>query len=107
MDLLMRRTVLALALAAGCVPDLDSDTSRVSAPRVLAARRRVRFSSLPTLSDAGVLSREQLAGLVKLVDAGELRVDIAARVPLADLPAVHADAAAGKLPSGKTIVLAA
>ena len=37
---------------------------------------------------------------------GELRVDVADRVPLAELPALHADAAAGAL-SGKVVVLAA
>jgi NADPH:quinone reductase-like Zn-dependent oxidoreductase len=47
---------------------------------------------------------EQLARLVALVDRGELRIDIAQRVPLAELPAVHAQAAAGAL-TGKVIVL--
>jgi NADPH:quinone reductase-like Zn-dependent oxidoreductase len=47
-----------------------------------------------------------LAQLVALVDSGKLRVDIARRVPLADLPALHAEAAAGPI-SGKAIVLPA
>ncbi|MEV6508404.1 NADP-dependent oxidoreductase [Streptomyces sp. NPDC051642] len=47
---------------------------------------------------------EQLSHLVELVDQGELRVDVARRVPLAELPALHADAAAGALPSGKVVV---
>ena len=47
---------------------------------------------------------DQLSQLVALVDRGELRVDVAQRVPLAELPAVHAQAAAGALP-GKVIVL--
>ncbi|HWO60693.1 MAG TPA: NADP-dependent oxidoreductase [Umezawaea sp.] len=47
---------------------------------------------------------EQLARLVALVDGGDLRVDVARRVPLADLPALHAEAAAGAL-SGKVVVL--
>ena len=34
---------------------------------------------------------EQLSQLVALVDGGELRVDVAQRVPLAELPAVHAE----------------
>ena len=38
---------------------------------------------------------EQLSRLVAMVDRGELRVDVAERVPLAELPAVHAKAAAG------------
>jgi NADPH:quinone reductase-like Zn-dependent oxidoreductase len=33
--------------------------------------------------------------LVALVDSGELRVDVAQRVPLAELPAVHTQAAKG------------
>jgi NADPH:quinone reductase-like Zn-dependent oxidoreductase len=48
----------------------------------------------------------QLAHLVELVDRGELRVDVAERVPLAELPAVHAKAATGELP-GKVVVLPA
>jgi NADPH:quinone reductase-like Zn-dependent oxidoreductase len=47
---------------------------------------------------------EQLARLVDLVDRGELRIDIAQRVTLAELPAVHVQAAAGTL-TGKVIVL--
>ncbi|WBU37491.1 NADP-dependent oxidoreductase [Homoserinibacter sp. YIM 151385] len=50
--------------------------------------------------------RAQLAELVALVDAGELRVEIAERVPLAELPAVHARAAVGAV-HGKVIALPA
>lgn len=49
---------------------------------------------------------EQLAGLVALVDAGELTVDIARRVPLSELPAIHAEAAAGRL-HGKVVAVPA
>ena len=49
---------------------------------------------------------DQLARLVAMVDGGELRVDVADRVPLAELAALHADAAAGAL-SGKVVVLTA
>jgi NADPH:quinone reductase-like Zn-dependent oxidoreductase len=48
----------------------------------------------------------QLAELVARVDRGELRVDIAEHVPLTELPAVHARAAAGTL-TGKIILLPA
>ncbi|MCA2211371.1 NADP-dependent oxidoreductase [Jidongwangia harbinensis] len=48
--------------------------------------------------------RDQLAGLVSDVDAGRLRIGIAERVPLADLAALHARAAAGTLPAGKVTV---
>jgi NADPH:quinone reductase-like Zn-dependent oxidoreductase len=45
----------------------------------------------------------QLAELVARVDAGELKIDVAERRPLADLAAVHDQAAAGKL-ADKTIL---
>jgi NADPH:quinone reductase-like Zn-dependent oxidoreductase len=61
--------------------------------------RGVRGIDLFVRSDA-----EQLSHLVELVDRGELRVEVARRVPLAELPALHADAAAGALPSGKVVV---
>jgi NADPH:quinone reductase-like Zn-dependent oxidoreductase len=63
--------------------------------------RGVRAVGVFVRSDA-----DQLAHLVALVDRGELRVDVAERVPLAELPEVHAKAAAGAL-SGKVIVLPA
>jgi len=47
----------------------------------------------------------QPAELVALVDGGELRVDVADRAPLAELPAVHAAASSGGLP-GKVVVVA-
>jgi NADPH:quinone reductase-like Zn-dependent oxidoreductase len=62
--------------------------------------RGVRGIDLFVRSDAGQLSR-----LVELVDSGELRVDVGERVPLAELPAVHARAAAGTL-AGKVVVVA-
>jgi NADPH:quinone reductase-like Zn-dependent oxidoreductase len=60
--------------------------------------RGVRGIDLFVRSDAG-----QLAALV---DRGELRVDVAERVPLAELPDVRARAASGAL-RGKVVVLAA
>src|SRR5690348_17089723 len=60
--------------------------------------RGVRTVRVYVRSDAG-----QLAGLVDRVDAGDLKIDVAERRPLADLPAVHDQAAAGQL-SGKTIL---
>ncbi|NEC48356.1 NADP-dependent oxidoreductase [Actinospica acidiphila] len=48
----------------------------------------------------------QLAHLVELVDGGDLRVEVARRLPLDGLPALHADAAAGALPGGKIVVTA-
>jgi NADPH:quinone reductase-like Zn-dependent oxidoreductase len=68
-------------------------------PAPVDEERGVRGVNLFVRSDA-----EQLSRLVALVDSGELRVDVAQRVPLAELPAVHAQAATGALP-GKVIVL--
>jgi NADPH:quinone reductase-like Zn-dependent oxidoreductase len=48
---------------------------------------------------------DQLADLVARVNTGELLIDVAERVALADLPALHARAGAGALP-GKVVVLA-
>ena len=62
--------------------------------------RGVRGIDLFVRSDAA-----QLAELVGRVDRGELRVEVAERVPLAELPALHARAASGALP-GKVVVLA-
>jgi NADPH:quinone reductase-like Zn-dependent oxidoreductase len=63
--------------------------------------RDVRAVGVFVRSDA-----EQLSRLVAMVDRGELRVDVAERVPLAELPLVHAKAATGALP-GKVVVLPA
>lgn len=73
-------------------------------PAVVAAGdegRGVRVVGVFARSDA-----EQLGQLVALVDRGELRVEVAERVALADLPVVHARAEAGGL-SGKVVVIVA
>jgi NADPH:quinone reductase-like Zn-dependent oxidoreductase len=49
---------------------------------------------------------DHLAALVKLVDAGAVRVDVAVPRPLADLAAVHREAETGRLP-GKTVLVPA
>jgi NADPH:quinone reductase-like Zn-dependent oxidoreductase len=61
--------------------------------------RGVRGVDLYVNSDA-----KQLSELVTRVDRGELTVDVAQRVPLSELPAVHAAAAAGTL-HGKVVVV--
>ncbi|MFF8545030.1 NADP-dependent oxidoreductase [Streptomyces werraensis] len=61
--------------------------------------RDVRGIDLFVRSDA-----DQLAQLVALIDRGELRVDVAERVPLAELPALHARASEGAV-HGKAIVV--
>ena len=60
--------------------------------------RGVRAVGVFVRSDA-----EQLSELVAMVDRGELRVDVAERVPLAELADVHARAAAGEL-HGRVVV---
>ncbi|MGO4533820.1 NADP-dependent oxidoreductase [Leifsonia sp. 2MCAF36] len=61
--------------------------------------RGVRASTVFVLPN-----RERLAELVSLVDAGELTVEVTRRIQLTELPALHAEAAAGPI-TGKVIVL--
>ncbi|PPF77341.1 NADPH:quinone reductase [Subtercola sp. Z020] len=49
-------------------------------------------------------NRARLAELVSLVDDGQLTVEVTRRIPLAELPALHAEASAGRV-SGKVIVI--
>jgi NADPH:quinone reductase-like Zn-dependent oxidoreductase len=46
----------------------------------------------------------QLTALVKLIDAGAVRIDVAASRPLADLASVHRDAESGRT-RGKIILI--
>jgi NADPH:quinone reductase-like Zn-dependent oxidoreductase len=50
-------------------------------------------------------NRDRLTEMVSLVDAGELIVEVSRRIPLAELPALHAEASQGRV-AGKVIVLA-
>jgi len=61
--------------------------------------RGVRAATVFVLPD-----RERLAELVALVDQGALTVEVTRRIPLAELPALHAEGAAGRI-AGKVIVL--
>ncbi|WIE56086.1 NADP-dependent oxidoreductase [Curtobacterium sp. MCBD17_003] len=61
--------------------------------------RGVRASTVFVLPN-----RERLAELVSLVDDGALTVEVTRRIPLSDLPALHAEAEAGRI-AGKVIVL--
>ena len=61
--------------------------------------RRVRAATVFVLPN-----RNRLAELVSLVDDGALTVEVTRRIPLTDLPALHAEAAAGRI-AGKVIVL--
>ncbi|QZQ54744.1 NADP-dependent oxidoreductase [Curtobacterium sp. TC1] len=49
-------------------------------------------------------NRERLTELVALVDDGALTVEVTRRIPLAELPALHTEGAAGRI-AGKVIVL--
>jgi NADPH:quinone reductase-like Zn-dependent oxidoreductase len=71
-------------------------------------------TTFPDLDDAGrgvrtvkVFARSdgsQLAKLVARANAGDLRIEVADRRPLADLAAVHDQAVAGRL-VGKTVLI--
>ena len=63
------------------------------------ADRDVRSAVVFVRSDAA-----RLAELVGLVDSGDLHLEVTRRIPLAELPALHAEAAAGRI-AGKVIVV--
>jgi D-arabinose 1-dehydrogenase-like Zn-dependent alcohol dehydrogenase len=63
------------------------------------AARDVRSTVVFVRSDA-----EKLAELIELVDSGDLTVEVTRRIPLEELPALHAEAAAGRI-AGKVIVI--
>jgi NADPH:quinone reductase-like Zn-dependent oxidoreductase len=102
--------------------DVLLNLARVSPEELAALAARVRpggvvVNTVPTLRTpaddgrgvraVGVFVRsdvEQLSRLVALVDRGELRADVAERVPLAELAEVHAKSATGDL-SGKVVVV--
>jgi NADPH:quinone reductase-like Zn-dependent oxidoreductase len=65
------------------------------------AGRSVRAATVFVLPN-----RDRLAELVSLVDQGALHVEVTRRIPLTELPALHKEAAAGRI-SGKVIVLPA
>lgn len=48
-------------------------------------------------------NRHRLGELVSLVDSGALQVEVTRRIPLTELPALHAEAAAGRI-AGKVVV---
>jgi NADPH:quinone reductase-like Zn-dependent oxidoreductase len=71
------------------------------------------FMATPSDEDRGVLAAtvfvhpnlDRLTKLVSLVDDGALTVEVTRRIPLSELPALHAEGAAGRI-AGKVIVLA-
>ncbi|WP_106814824.1 NADP-dependent oxidoreductase [Microbacterium timonense] len=74
-----------------------STTPRVTTPG--DEQRSVRAATIYVHPDAAVL-----AELVGLIDSGDLRVDIAERVPLEELPELHRRADAGEV-HGKVVVV--
>ncbi len=86
--------LVALVRSGGVVV---STTAWMPAPADEA--RGVRSSVVFVRDDAA-----QLARIVSLVDSGELRVEVARRVPLTELASIHEQSAAGTL-RGKVIVL--
>lgn len=88
-------TALAARVRDGGV--VVSTTPMVATPGDEA--RGVRAETIFVHPDAGVLRR-----LVDLVDSGDLRVEIAGRVPLSELPALHERAEAGQV-HGKVVVV--
>jgi NADPH:quinone reductase-like Zn-dependent oxidoreductase len=76
----------------------DGGTFLSTIPGPVTARDSVRTVQVFVRSDAA-----ELAGLVARVDAGDLKIHVAQRRPLADLAAVHHEADAGRL-AGKTIL---
>jgi len=95
---LVRTSAEETARLAGLTADGGAFVS-TTFPDLDDAGRGVRVVSVFARSDA-----TQLAGLVARVDAGDLQVDVAQLRPLADLAAVHDEAAAGKL-AGKAILI--
>jgi NADPH:quinone reductase-like Zn-dependent oxidoreductase len=69
-------------------------------PSIQDPGRGIRVVSVYLRTDAA----GQLASLAARVDTGQLKIHVAARRPLTDLPAVHDEAVTGQLP-GKTILI--
>src|SRR5204863_413126 len=86
------------AVVAGLTADGGAFVS-TTFPELDDAGRGVRVVSVVARSDAG-----QLAGLAGRINAGDLRIDVAQRLPLTELAAVHDQAVAGRLP-GKTVLI--
>ena len=101
---------VVLNLAPVAAPELNTLAALVHAGGILLSTvptampeetSGVRAVTVFARSDA-----DQLARLAAMVDAGELHVDVAERLPLSELSAVHARSDAGTLP-GKVVLLPA
>ncbi|MQA32131.1 NADP-dependent oxidoreductase [Modestobacter roseus] len=104
-DLVLNVAPITPRQLAALIPLIRDGGALVNTPVRLPApsddERGVRGIDLIVRSDA-----DQLADLVARVSTGELVIDIAQRIPLADLPALHARAARCSMP-GKVVVLPA
>jgi NADPH:quinone reductase-like Zn-dependent oxidoreductase len=102
-DLVLNLAPVSQERLAALLPLVRDGGALVSAPLRVPVpsdeQRSVRGVDLVVRSDS-----DQLADLVARVSTNELVVDVAQRVNLADLPALHARAAACRLP-GKVVVL--
>jgi NADPH:quinone reductase-like Zn-dependent oxidoreductase len=121
-DEVVDHTTTAVADAVTEPVDVLLNLARIDAEALVALAALVRpggvvvnsVPTIPTPADeergvraVGVFVRsdaEQLARLVALVDAGELRVDVAERYQLTELPTVHQKGDAGEF-SGRVVVL--
>ena len=103
-DLVLNLAPIGAEQLAAMVPLIRDGGRLVSTtawiPTPCDEERGVQGVNLSVRSDA-----DQLADLVARVSTGELLVNVAERVALADLPALHARAHAGELPPGKVVVL--
>jgi NADPH:quinone reductase-like Zn-dependent oxidoreductase len=95
---LVRTSPEETAQLAGLVADGGALVS-TTFPDVGKPGRGIRAVNVYSHPDAA-----QLSGLVARVDAGELKIDVAARRPLTELAAVHDEAVTGQL-AGKTILI--
>ena len=120
-DEIIDRTTAGVADAVGAPVDVVLNLAPIAPAELGAIARLVRpggavLSTVPSavgdeasdVSAVAVFARSdagQLANLVAMIDAGELQVDVSERLPLSELPAVHARSDAGTLP-GKVVLVA-
>jgi NADPH:quinone reductase-like Zn-dependent oxidoreductase len=101
-------TVVLVDYAVGFANVLRSHDSGEHVDNVVGLAKTAKLYGSGLVVTNGADSRPSgpplLSRLVSLVDSGKLRVEVAERVPLADLPALHARAAEGAV-HGKVIVV--
>jgi NADPH:quinone reductase-like Zn-dependent oxidoreductase len=98
-------TATASARSAGRLRSYGADRiidyTAIPLPQAVAGQR---FDAVLNLVRTDPQETAQLASLVARVDAGDLKIDVAARRPLTELAAVHDEALAGCL-AGKTVLI--